>query len=324
MDSKSFMLSSPPSWGLIPKWKTIRLWPNQERAAEVSCFGKGSLKATKSIPTLGLQNLKNNLYKDLKTTPSDIIQAQLSHNPQYSRHCSGSTFNGDGSCNGLQHYAALGRNSLEASAVNLVAGEKPADVYSEIAARRLIQTQLRPDNKEGWVAEAWRKTKEEVAGGFVITDTLMIGRWEKSKAINSFSRDSKPPFRLELFGRLGFQLGLVSLVGRRLGIESQNVMAPNFLPVWGAMGDALHGEKTPPRLAWFFCGQERKKAWRAAPLCLMWTIWRERNRRAFDDMERNDQDIKSIFLYTFVNWVRVYIEEHTLSLIDFVDWLATK
>ena len=41
-------------------------------------------------------------------------------------------------------------------------------------------------------------------------------------------------------------------------------------------------------------------------------------------MERNNQDIKFIFLYTFVNWVRVYIEEHTLSLIDFVDWLATK
>ncbi|OAY31446.1 DNA-directed RNA polymerase 3B, chloroplastic isoform X2 [Manihot esculenta] len=41
----------------------------------------------------------------------------------------------DGSCNGLQHYAALGRNSLEAAAVNLVAGEKPADVYTEIALR---------------------------------------------------------------------------------------------------------------------------------------------------------------------------------------------
>ncbi|GLU10284.1 hypothetical protein SLE2022_271030 [Rubroshorea leprosula] len=41
----------------------------------------------------------------------------------------------DGSCNGLQHYAALGRDSLEAAAVNLVAREKPADVYSEIAAR---------------------------------------------------------------------------------------------------------------------------------------------------------------------------------------------
>ncbi|CAI0394305.1 unnamed protein product [Linum tenue] len=41
----------------------------------------------------------------------------------------------DGSCNGLQHYAALGRDTLEATAVNLVAGEKPADVYSEIAVR---------------------------------------------------------------------------------------------------------------------------------------------------------------------------------------------
>ncbi|GAV88805.1 RNA_pol domain-containing protein [Cephalotus follicularis] len=41
----------------------------------------------------------------------------------------------DGSCNGLQHYAALGRDSFEAGAVNLVAGEKPADVYSEIAVR---------------------------------------------------------------------------------------------------------------------------------------------------------------------------------------------
>ncbi|ONK78853.1 uncharacterized protein A4U43_C01F240 [Asparagus officinalis] len=43
----------------------------------------------------------------------------------------------DGSCNGLQHYAALGRDNLEAAAVNLVAGEKPADVYSGIAARVL-------------------------------------------------------------------------------------------------------------------------------------------------------------------------------------------
>uniref|UniRef100_A0A6N2N6W8 DNA-directed RNA polymerase n=1 Tax=Salix viminalis TaxID=40686 RepID=A0A6N2N6W8_SALVM len=41
----------------------------------------------------------------------------------------------DGSCNGLQHYAALGRDSQEAAAVNLVTAEKPSDVYSEIAAR---------------------------------------------------------------------------------------------------------------------------------------------------------------------------------------------
>ncbi|CAJ1941924.1 unnamed protein product [Sphenostylis stenocarpa] len=40
----------------------------------------------------------------------------------------------DGSCNGLQHYAALGRDKLGAAAVNLVGGDQPADVYSGIAA----------------------------------------------------------------------------------------------------------------------------------------------------------------------------------------------
>ncbi|KAJ7971138.1 DNA-directed RNA polymerase [Quillaja saponaria] len=43
----------------------------------------------------------------------------------------------DGSCNGLQHYAALGRDKLGAAAVNLVAEGKPADVYSGIAVRVL-------------------------------------------------------------------------------------------------------------------------------------------------------------------------------------------
>ncbi|EXB77631.1 DNA-directed RNA polymerase 2 [Morus notabilis] len=43
----------------------------------------------------------------------------------------------DGSCNGLQHYAALGRDKLGAAAVNLVAGDKPADVYTGIAERVL-------------------------------------------------------------------------------------------------------------------------------------------------------------------------------------------
>ncbi|CAA2967182.1 DNA-directed RNA polymerase 1, mitochondrial [Olea europaea subsp. europaea] len=43
----------------------------------------------------------------------------------------------DGSCNGLQHYAALGRDKLGAAAVNLVVGDKPADVYSGIASRVL-------------------------------------------------------------------------------------------------------------------------------------------------------------------------------------------
>ncbi|CAG0915286.1 unnamed protein product [Notodromas monacha] len=40
----------------------------------------------------------------------------------------------DGSCNGLQHYAALGRDPQGAFSVNLGAAERPQDVYSDVAA----------------------------------------------------------------------------------------------------------------------------------------------------------------------------------------------
>ncbi|PON76758.1 DNA-directed RNA polymerase, phage-type [Trema orientale] len=65
-----------------------------------------------------------NLAEALRSPSPDTT---LSHMPVHQ----------DGSCNGLQHYAALGRDKLGAAAVNLVGGEKPADVYSGIAARVL-------------------------------------------------------------------------------------------------------------------------------------------------------------------------------------------
>lgn len=39
----------------------------------------------------------------------------------------------DGSCNGLQHYAALGRDSAGAESVNLLPTDRPADVYANVA-----------------------------------------------------------------------------------------------------------------------------------------------------------------------------------------------
>uniref|UniRef100_A0A0N5AM58 DNA-directed RNA polymerase n=1 Tax=Syphacia muris TaxID=451379 RepID=A0A0N5AM58_9BILA len=41
----------------------------------------------------------------------------------------------DGTCNGLQHYAALGRDSEGAKEVNVLPSEKPSDVYSGVAQR---------------------------------------------------------------------------------------------------------------------------------------------------------------------------------------------
>ena len=67
--------------------------------------------------------------------------------------------------------------------------------------------------------------------------------------------------------------------------------------------------------------KRKEKAWRAASLCLMWTLWKERNERVFNDMEQFNQALKLSFLYTFVNWGRVYLEDHYLSMIDFIEWL---
>ena len=39
----------------------------------------------------------------------------------------------DGSCNGLQHYAALGRDLIGATQVNLTPADRPQDLYASVA-----------------------------------------------------------------------------------------------------------------------------------------------------------------------------------------------
>ncbi|XP_066246589.1 DNA-directed RNA polymerase, mitochondrial [Euwallacea similis] len=53
----------------------------------------------------------------------------------------------DGSCNGLQHYAALGRDSAGAYSVNLAPSDIPQDVYSAVVA--LVEEQRARDEAAG-------------------------------------------------------------------------------------------------------------------------------------------------------------------------------
>lgn len=53
----------------------------------------------------------------------------------------------DGSCNGLQHYAALGRDAHGAAQVNLQPDERPQDVYSGVAA--LVERERKKDAADG-------------------------------------------------------------------------------------------------------------------------------------------------------------------------------
>ena len=43
----------------------------------------------------------------------------------------------------------------------------------------------------------------------------------------------------------------------------------------------------------YFVGKKRKDVWRVEPLCLFWTIWKARNKIAFEDAMLSIQKLKS-------------------------------
>ncbi|XP_053610663.1 DNA-directed RNA polymerase, mitochondrial [Plodia interpunctella] len=75
----------------------------------------------------------------------EIANAVRSPNPE--EYMCGFPVHQDGSCNGLQHYAALGGDSAGAAAVNLAPARRPQDVYSAVAA--LVEEMRKKDAAAG-------------------------------------------------------------------------------------------------------------------------------------------------------------------------------
>lgn len=69
--------------------------------------------------------------------------------PDPTKHVSYLPIHQDGTCNGLQHYAALGGDTWGARQVNLEPGDRPADVYSAVAD--LVKESIAKDLAEGSV-----------------------------------------------------------------------------------------------------------------------------------------------------------------------------
>jgi DNA-directed RNA polymerase len=72
---------------------------------------------------------------------NDLMEALSKDNP--AEHISHIHIHQDGSCNGLQHYAALGRDYAGAEQVNLVSREKPGDIYTAVA--NMVQQRIDGD-----------------------------------------------------------------------------------------------------------------------------------------------------------------------------------
>ena len=71
-----------------------------------------------------------------------------------------------------------------------------------------------------------------------------------------------------------------------------------------------------------FVGKKRKKVWRAALLCLFWTVWNERNSKAFDNEGRSIQGLKSSFACNLWAWYKLHVIPSPLSFVDFVECLG--
>ena len=72
-----------------------------------------------------------------------------------------------------------------------------------------------------------------------------------------------------------------------------------------------------------FVGKKRKEVWRASPLCILWAVWRQGIEFAFEDNILSIQRLKSSFVCFIWPETEKFIKDGPLTLIGFIDWLAS-
>ena len=88
----------------------------------------------------------------------------------------------------------------------------------------------------------------------------------------------------------------------------------------GLLGDSFFRKRDYVRSTWFFCQKTAEKVWGATHLCLLWTIWKERDRRSFENEEFSYQRLKILFLGNLLSRTKLFIAESSMS---FFDWLGS-
>jgi hypothetical protein len=70
-------------------------------------------------------------------------------------------------------------------------------------------------------------------------------------------------------------------------------------------------------------GKLHSKIWNMVPLCLLWTLWRERNSRIFENSERTKSQLLELFSNTLYDWAVAWGYSRCDSVISFLDSLHT-
>ena len=63
-----------------------------------------------------------------------------------------------------------------------------------------------------------------------------------------------------------------------------------------------------------------RQTWDLIPHCIFWCIWRERNTRTFEGVERNLLEIKGTVLRTLTDWSNASGVMSFSSVLDFLDF----
>ncbi|KAK3048454.1 hypothetical protein LTS18_012938, partial [Coniosporium uncinatum] len=131
------------------RWLKIHL-------ANVFGFDKASLQEREEFAMAHLEDIRDTVTNPLKgrrwwlkaedpwqclATCFELNNALNSPDP--TRFVSHLPVHQDGTCNGLQHYAALGGDKVGAAQVNLVPGDRPADIYTAVA--ELVKADIKND-----------------------------------------------------------------------------------------------------------------------------------------------------------------------------------
>ena len=70
-------------------------------------------------------------------------------------------------------------------------------------------------------------------------------------------------------------------------------------------------------------GKHMSGVWNLVPLCLMWTIWKERNSRIFEDKASSMDQLMGSFVNELFDWSRIWGLTTATIVTDFVDSLGS-
>ena len=71
-------------------------------------------------------------------------------------------------------------------------------------------------------------------------------------------------------------------------------------------------------------GKKGQEVWRARYVCLFWTVYKARNKIAFEDAMLPIQKLKPSFVHFLWAETKLCIKEGPTTLIEFIEWLGSK